>query len=63
MPCFHHWKLMSKDAVGYFRKQEGYPESDILVPGTVFKCAKCKKMIIEPEDLKLKVVEIEPNVA
>lgn len=60
--CFHSWRVVSKDATGYFEKQEGQG-SGFAVPGTVFECRKCPKMILEPTDLKLRTVEVERSEA
>jgi len=54
----HDWKVLSQDALGYFEKQPG--ENNVLVvPGTVFQCGICSKLIIEPDNLKLQPVEVE----
>lgn len=54
----HNWKVLSQDAVGYFEKQKNQLDSEVAAPGTVFKCSDCSKMIIEPSDLKLRIVEV-----
>lgn len=56
----HKWSVISDDAVGYFEKQSGQSGSVIKTPGVVFQCSVCQKMILEPFDLTLKTVEIEP---
>lgn len=55
----HDWKLVSQDAKGYFEKQPGQLDSALVVPGTVFECKTCPKMILEPMDMRLQTVEVE----
>jgi len=56
----HKWEVHSPNAVGVFEKQEGQIGSEVKTLGTVFKCRdpQCGKMILEPENLRLRRVEV-----
>lgn len=55
----HDWKLVSRDAVGWFAKNNTPKEKAVIVPGTVFKCQECPVAILEPDNLKLEPVEVD----
>lgn len=55
----HDWRLVSRDAMGWFAKNNVPEDKVVTVKGTVFKCEECPKAILEPENLQLKTVEID----
>lgn len=55
----HKWRILEKDATGYFEKQPGQMNSRIVVQGTFYECQKCDKMILKPTDVNLQMVEVK----
>lgn len=58
----HNWKVFQEKAVAYFTKQDGQMGSTIYAQGTAFECTVCKKLIFDPDDLKLHTVELEQGI-
>lgn len=59
MKCNHAWQLIAADAKAFYRKSNWAKSKAVIVEGTVYRCAKCDKMIMEPNDLRLQPVYVE----